>query len=170
MICRYSLDLIGSAGHRRLWAVARVLGSSVMASRIWAFALAGMIVAGASGPGHSAGFFEMNFYLSGPRYSAKVPLCTESGPLGRIQGDFHTKERRFWVSELRILDFENVHEIAVRPWAADSIPRRFCAARAVVSDGIKRPVYYSIIEDGGLIGMTYGVEWCVVGLDRNWAY
>ena len=141
-----------------------------MASRIWALALAGMIVASASGPGHSAGFFEMNFYLSGPRYSAKVPLCTESGPLGRIQGDFHTKERRFWVSELRILDFENVREIAVRPWAADSIPRRFCAAQALVSDGIKRPVYYSIIEDGGLIGMTYGVEWCVVGLDRNWAY
>ena len=40
----------------------------------------------------------------------------------------------------------------------------------MVSDGITRPVYYSIIEDGGLIGMTYGVEWCVVGLNRNWAY
>jgi len=21
-----------------------------------------------------------------------------------------------------------------------------------------------------MIGQTYGVEWCVVGLDRNWAY
>ena len=21
-----------------------------------------------------------------------------------------------------------------------------------------------------MIGMTWGVEWCVVGLDRNWAY
>ncbi len=145
-----------------------------MASRMWAWmpavGLATAIVAGATAPGRSAGFFEMNFYLSGPRYSANVPLCTESGPLGRIRSHFHTKERRYWESDLRILDFENVHEIAVRPWAAASIPRRFCAAEALVSDGTRRPIYYSIVEDGGLMGMTYGIEWCVVGLDRNWAY
>jgi hypothetical protein len=68
------------------------------------------------------------------------------------------------------VEFSNVHEIALRPWAAGAIPRRFCRAEVLVSDGVKRPVYYSIIEGGGLIGMSYGVEWCVVGLDRNWAY
>ncbi len=145
-----------------------------MARRMWAWMLAGglaaVIVAGATAPGRSAGFFEKNFYLSGPRYSTDVPLCDDSGPLGRIRSHFHTKERRYWESELRIVDFENVHEIAVRPWAAGSIPRRYCAADAVVSDGVKRPIYYSIVEDGGLMGMTYGIEWCVVGLDRNWAY
>src|ERR1700692_3707601 len=125
---------------------------------------------GAPPPSRSAGFFEKNFYLSGPRYSADVPLCDESGPLGRIRSDFHTKEARFWKSDLRLVDFVNVHEIAMRPWAAGSIPRRFCRAEALVSDGIKRPVYYSIVEDGGRSGMTYGVEWCVVGLARNWAY
>ena len=56
------------------------------------------------------------------------------------------------------------------PWGHDTIPRRFCSAIALVSDGIKRPVYYSIAEDTGMIGMLPGVEWCVVGLDRNWAY
>jgi hypothetical protein len=132
--------------------------------------VAGLLLAGSAGPGRSAGFFEMNFYLSGPRYSSDVPLCSESGPLERIQSTFHTKESRFWQSDLRIVDFVNVREIAMRPWAAGAIPRRFCRAEAVVSDGVKRPVYYSIVEDGGLIGMTYGVEWCVVGLDRNWAY
>jgi len=132
--------------------------------------LAGLMVAGATVQGGAAGFFEKNFYLSGPRYSANVPLCTESGPLGRIRSHFHTKEGRYWNSDLRIVDFENVQEIAVLPWAAAAIPRRFCRADALVSDGVKRPVFYSIIEDGGLIGMTYGIEWCVVGLDRNWAY
>ena len=39
-----------------------------------------------------------------------------------------------------------------------------------MSDGKRRPVYYSIIEDGGMIGWTWGVNWCVQGLDRNWAY
>jgi len=40
----------------------------------------------------------------------------------------------------------------------------------MVSDGKIRTVHYSIIEDGGLASMGHGVEWCVVGLDRNWAY
>jgi len=132
--------------------------------------LAGVILAGAAGPGRGAGFFEKNFYLSGPRYSSDLPLCNETGPLGHIQSHFHIKEDRFWHSDLRIVDFQNVREIALRPWAAGAIPRRFCRAEALVSDGIKRPIFYSIIEDGWFTGISYGVEWCVVGLDRNWAY
>lgn len=132
--------------------------------------LAGLMLAGAAVPGSSAGFFEKNFYLSGPRYSADVPLCTESGPLRHIQSTFRTKEGRFWNSDLEIVDFRNVREIAFRPWVGGAIPRRFCRAEAIISDGAKRPVFYSIIEDGGFIGATYGVEWCVVGLDRDWAY
>jgi hypothetical protein len=147
-----------------------------MSSRLRTLGVAALVasamLAGSAGAGRSAGFFEMNFYLSGPRYSSDVPLCNESGPLQRIQSTFHTKEARFWQSDLRIVDIVNVREVAMRPWvgASGAIPRRFCRAEALVSDGIKRPVFYSIIEDAGLIGMTYGVEWCVVGLDRNWAY
>jgi hypothetical protein len=42
----------------------------------------------------------------------------------------------------------------------------------MISDGRPRQVHYSIIEDGGFAGTGFssGVEWCVVGLDRNWAY
>jgi hypothetical protein len=141
-----------------------------MAMRVWALGLAMLGVMGAAVPGRAAGFFEMNFYLSGPRYSANVPLCEESGPLSKIRSYFGTKEGRFWNSDLKIVDFENVREIAFRPWVPGTIPRRFCRAEAMISDGVKRPVYYSIVEDAGLIGMTYGVEWCVVGLDRNWSY
>ena len=132
--------------------------------------LAAAMLAGTVGPGDSAGFFEKNFYMSGPRYSADVPLCTDSWPLGKIRSTFRTKEGRFWNSDLSIVEFANVREIAFRPWAPGAIPRRFCRADALISDGVKRPVYYSIIEDGGLIGATYGVDWCVVGLDRNWSF
>jgi len=31
-------------------------------------------------------------------------------------------------------------------------------------------IRYSIAEDTGIIGATWGVEWCVDGYDRNWAY
>ena len=120
--------------------------------------------------GRAANFLEKNFWLSGPRYDAVVPLCEEAGPLGKIQSRFSRKEGRFWNSNLEIVSFENVREVAFRPWVADAIPRRFCSATAVISDGVKRPVYFSIIEDAGIIGASWGVEWCVVGLDRNWAY
>jgi hypothetical protein len=31
-------------------------------------------------------------------------------------------------------------------------------------------VYYSIGSNTGFAGATWGVEWCVVGYDRNFAY
>ena len=144
--------------------------SGRVATFVQAGLLAGMALAATASPGDSAGFFEKNFYMSGPRYSSDVPLCSESGPLHRIASNFRTKEGRFWNSDLEIVDFQNVREIAMRPWVDGAIPRRFCRADAIISDGARRPVFYSIVEDGGFIGTTYGVEWCVVGLDRNWAY
>ena len=40
----------------------------------------------------------------------------------------------------------------------------------MLSDGKVRTVTFSIIEDGGFASFGQGVEWCVTGLDRNWAY
>ena len=140
------------------------LSHSVLVLVVLAIALA------SAGESKAAGFLEKNFWLSGPRYDAVVPLCEEEWPLQRIQSRFSSKESRFWNSNLEIVGFEKVREIAFRPWVADAIPRRFCSAVAVVNDGVKRPIYYSIGEDTGMIGASWGVEWCVVGLDRNWAY
>jgi len=33
-----------------------------------------------------------------------------------------------------------------------------------------KSIYYSIAEDTGMIGASWGVNFCVVGLDRNMAY
>jgi hypothetical protein len=118
----------------------------------------------------AAGFFEKNFGLSGPRYDREMPACDYAGALDRIIGDFHTKEARFWNSELEIVGIENIRETAELAWAAQSIPRRFCSGVAVISDGRRHPIYYSIAEDTGVIGMDWGVNFCVVGLDRDSAY
>ena len=40
----------------------------------------------------------------------------------------------------------------------------------MLNDGKARRVNFSIIEDGGFAGFGQGVEWCVVGLARDWAY
>jgi hypothetical protein len=134
------------------------------------FALAVVLGAITVGPASAANLFELNFFLSGPRYDGVLPPCDSGEALGKISSRFAQKEGTFWNSSLTIQGFEKVRETAFRPWAVDSIPRRFCSAIALVSDGLRHPIHYSIGEDTGIIGATWGVEWCVVGLDRNWAF
>jgi hypothetical protein len=119
-------------------------------------------------PARAASPLEKNFYLSGPRYDGVLPPCEAA--LETITWRFAQKESRYWNSNLQIVGFERVHQTAFRPWASHTIPRRYCRALALVSDGHKRVVDYWIGEDTGMIGASWGVEWCVVGLDRNWAY
>jgi len=116
----------------------------------------------------AAGVLERGIYLSGPRYDGDMRGCGEA--LGTIVQQFAEKEGKFWNSDLQITGFADVHEVAFRAWASNSIPRRFCTASAMLTDGRARQVHYSVIEDGGFAGFDSGVEWCVVGLDRNWAY
>ncbi|MDB5654826.1 MAG: hypothetical protein JWQ94_2439 [Tardiphaga sp.] len=111
---------------------------------------------------------ELNFWLSGPKYEGRVADCAAA--LSTISSQFQEKESTFWNSELAITGFDRVHETAFRPWASDNIPRRYCSASAMLNDGKLRQVNYSIIEDGGFAGYNQGVEWCVVGLDRDWSY
>jgi hypothetical protein len=104
------------------------------------------------------------------RYEAVLPPCDDPGALHEIASRFAQKEAQFWNSDLQIVDFLRVRQVAFRPWAVHTIPRRFCTGQVIVSDGVRRRVNFSIIEDAGIIGSGWGVEWCVVGLDRNLAY
>ena len=117
---------------------------------------------------NAASWLEKNFYLSGPRYDGNLPPCEWA--LGKITSRFADKESTFWNSALQITGYDRVHEIAFRPWQSDNIPRRYCSGDAMTSDGRLHKVNFSIIEDGGFAGYDQGVEWCVTGLDRNWAY
>ena len=141
-----------------------------MSARIACLALAMALSVVSTSQSRAASLLEKNFWLSGPRYDRDVPACDYSQALNRIITNFHTKEYRFWNSELRIVGIENIHETADMPWAAQSIPRRFCSGTAVISDGTKHLIAYSIAEDTGMIGMGWGVNFCVADLDRNWAY
>src|SRR5665213_484558 len=120
------------------------------------------------GPAQAANIFQKDIYMTGPNYDGAVPPCEAA--LDKIASRFAQKEGQYWNSNLQILDFEKVREIAFSPWAEGTIPRRFCSAVATVSDGRKHRVNYWIGEDTGMIGASWGVEWCVVDLDRNWAY
>lgn len=117
---------------------------------------------------HAANPLELNFWLSGPRYDGDLPACESALP--SITYQFREKESTFWNSALEITGYTKIHEVAFRPWQSDNIPRRYCSGEVLLNDGKVRPVHFSIIEDGGLASFGHGVEFCVVGLDRNWAF
>ena len=96
-------------------------------------AVGGLAAALAGTPAQAANWLQMNFGLSGANFSGDVPAC-EAG-LGVIASRFAEKEGRFWNSDLQILGFESVRQTAFRPWAKNTIPRRFCTGVALVSDG-----------------------------------
>ncbi len=151
----------------------RLVRSIVLRTPILALLLGFGTLALMPAPARAAGWLERNFWLSGPNYDNNVPPC-QAG-LDDIASGFAHKESRFWNSPLQIVDFRDVRQIAHNAWVRGTIPRRYCRAVAYVTAGAGAPVrrhmvYYWIGEDTGFIGATWGVRWCVVGLDRNWAY
>jgi hypothetical protein len=141
-----------------------------MSARIACVALVAALIGISGQQSQAANLLEKNFWMSGPRYDRPLPSCENRAALDRVIGDFQIKEARFWNSRLQIVGIENIQETAIMPWAAQSIPRRFCAGTAVINDGARHAIYYSIAEDTGMIGIDFGVNFCVVGLDRNLAY
>ena len=103
-------------------------------------------------------------------FYANMPACDDGGVLSTISGRFAETQREFWNSQLAIAGFDRVREIGFRANGLAYIPRRYCIARAAMSDSRERTVIYNVVSDFGIIGVTWGVEWCVIGLDPNFAY
>lgn len=102
-------------------------------------------------------------------YEGALPNCADPQVFERIQSRFRERESEFWQSGLEIVSFDGPREIGLRSNGLDYIPRRYCVARAYFNDQSFRDVSYSIVEDQGVIGWSFGVDWCVSGLDRNYA-
>jgi len=100
-------------------------------------------------------------------YSGIVPPCSDTFSLSEIQSHFAERESDYWHSGLTIAAFEDVREIGFRSNGLDYIPRRYCEAHVLMNDQKIRTVDYSIVEAGGSIGYDNGVEWCMIGLDRE---
>ncbi len=103
-------------------------------------------------------------------YVGNVYACDATAILGRIQGVFRTTQNAFWGHDLTIDSFDRVRELSLRGNGVEYIPRRYCIARGHLNDGSVHTVIYEIEEAAGIIGIGDGVEYCVVGLDRNSAF
>lgn len=100
-------------------------------------------------------------------WSAVLASCDDPGVLARIQRKFAHTERLYWHGEVEIVGFDRVRQAAFRPHGLDLIPRRYCEALATTTDRRRHRLRYAVIEDAGIIGMGYDVQFCLDGYDRN---
>ncbi len=103
-------------------------------------------------------------------YTAQLPACHDGGVTGLIAKRFLSRETEFWNSSLAINEVLDIKETGFRPNGSDIIPRRYCSATVILSDLKTRRMDYFLTEDAGIIGWNYGVDWCISGLDRSYAY
>jgi hypothetical protein len=103
-------------------------------------------------------------------YAALLPACESGDVLGVVKGHFASRESGYWASPLQIEGFDRVRQTGFRTWGASYVPRRFCTARAHLSDRKVRQVNYYVRETIGAFGNSWEVIWCVVGLDRHRTY
>ena len=104
-----------------------------------------------------------------------MPSCrcaTTAACSAQISSKFGQKEGEFWNSNLEIVGIDRVTRGRVPAVAARRRRSRAGSATALPASPTARatPIHYSILENSGWLGVGWGVEWCVVGLDRNWAY
>jgi hypothetical protein len=103
-------------------------------------------------------------------YSGVIPACGDAGVLGLIKDRFASREAGYWDSSIEIAGFDAPYEIAYRPRGPTFVPRRYCSVTAQFSDNRPRKVFYSVDEGMGLVGFSWNVTWCPVGLDRDLTY
>jgi hypothetical protein len=103
-------------------------------------------------------------------YVGNVFECDAPAVLNRIESVFRTTQNAFWGQDLQIMSFDRVRELSLRGNGVEYIPRRYCIARAHLSDGGVHTAIFDVEEAQGIIGIGDGVEYCIIGLDRNFAF
>ena len=101
--------------------------------------------------------------------TGNVPACGDRSVLDSVVERFQHSESEYWSSGLSLLSFDQIRDQGYRTTGYDFVPRRYCQARAAFNDNKYRQVVYWIGESLGFSGYGFGVEWCVQGLDRNYA-
>ena len=105
-------------------------------------------------------------------YASEPGACADARVLGRISERFRYQVRNVpHLPDVEIVEFSRIGQ--TRYLAASErwpIERRYCHARAALSDGHARHVWYLIENPMGFAGVGSNVEFCVAGFDRWHVY
>ena len=94
--------------------------------------------------------------------------CTTAWVTTAIKRQVDSKYRRYIGRDLFLIDIVNPRLTLEMPRdEMHNVGRQFCHARAVMSDGRDRDLWYLLEKPWGFAGMpgTSGLEFCISGLD-----
>ena len=100
----------------------------------------------------------------------ETPACDDPAMLKKITHRFRHQAREVHHDDtLQIVDFSRIGEnrfIGQDAHKARPVPRRYCSARAHLTGGRERTVWYLIEGGAGFASWGSNVEFCVSGFDR----
>lgn len=100
-----------------------------------------------------------------PARAADAADCDDEATLARIVERFAWAEANTWHRGYVITRIEAPRLRYRNEDGPSMIRHRHCEARAVMTDGSARTVYYTVEERMGLASIGRGVTFCVLGLD-----
>jgi hypothetical protein len=98
------------------------------------------------------------------------PDCTAPDVLGQIVERARYGERFAYRHGEDLRRIDTIDEYHIEAFGPAPIQRRFCKAKALMSTGHTRKLYYMIEKGMGLAGTGYKVEFCLQGLDHWGVY
>ncbi|MEZ5792802.1 MAG: hypothetical protein R3D34_19105 [Nitratireductor sp.] len=96
----------------------------------------------------------------------KFPYCEEARVAERIKSRFNWAENKHGYYGVAIAGIDRQHERKVVAFGMYPIERRYCRARAALSNGHYQTIHYRIEKGMGLAGVGWNVEFCIPGRDR----
>ena len=99
-------------------------------------------------------------------------ICGNDDVLSRITHRFRHQVRHVpHLPQVDITNFDRVSERRYEPSRENSpVERRYCHAKAALSSGHSRDVWYLIERPMGFAGIGSNVEFCISGFDRWYVY
>lgn len=95
---------------------------------------------------------------------ARVPDCEAMSVQSAVMGHIARADPDY-TRGLKIRDMHRIVETGYTVNQPSPYARRYCEARARMSDGHERRVYYAIMEHSGFVGVSWNLQACVAGLD-----
>ena len=94
----------------------------------------------------------------------RLPACAAPAVRNAVTSQI-ARAHPDYIDGITIQAMERVVETAYIVNRPSPYARRYCEARAEMSDGRTRRVYYAILEHGGFVGLRWNLRACVAGLD-----
>lgn len=94
-----------------------------------------------------------------------VPECTSPSVLDTVRGKFAAADAGVIHAGLALVAVDRIVQDHAGQGDPSPYARRYCEARASLSDGKTTTLYYLVEEQAGFVGVTWNVDVCLLGYE-----